>query len=136
SLTADSVNNSAAAIIGFSAPSQTATMPDPIIQTPGRVFYVMAAGNSEGFTLSLNAGANLIAMQPNTAKTLIWSGSDWLMASSDSTNLQAAQNMTYDSNSGELLIDESGDSATPAVDNLDTSEPDTSEKPASTEPLK
>lgn len=73
------VNNSSAVIVGFDTPDQTAGIPDPALTTPGRVLYVMGAGGSEAFTLSINGG-NYVAMQQNTAVTLIWNGSDWVIA--------------------------------------------------------
>ena len=73
------VNNSSAAIIGFDTGGQTASIPDPALTNPGRIFYVMGAGDSEAFTLSLNSG-DLYDMQANSAVTLLWNGSDWLVA--------------------------------------------------------
>lgn len=81
-----SVNNSAAVLVGFSNPDQTATLPDPTIQTAGRVLYVMAAGNSQEFTLSVNGGGtnNEFRLRPNTTATMIWNGTDWTSAGGDS----------------------------------------------------
>jgi len=82
-VTASSINNSAAVIVGFSTSDQTATLPDPTNQTAGRVLYITAANTSEAFTLAVNSGAtaNQIPMKKNVTTTLFWNGSDWTVAS-------------------------------------------------------
>ncbi len=81
-VTASSVNNSAAVIVGFSANGQTATLPDPTITTAGRIIYVTAANGSKDFTLSMNGGGagNQTTMRQNTTTTILWNGSDWTVA--------------------------------------------------------
>lgn len=107
-ITKASIDNSAAVIIGFSSTGQTATLPDPTISTAGRIIYIMAAGNSQDFTLSANDGGqgNEVTMRQNTATTMIWNGSNWLVAgASSSTTLQDAYNNTPQSAGGtEILL--------------------------------
>lgn len=101
-IAASTVNNSAAAVIGFDTTGQTASMPDPALTTPGRIFYVMGAGGSEAFTLSLNS-SDTYDMQANTAMTLIWNGSDWLVAGASGS--VAPQNfMMMQEGGGELMM--------------------------------
>ncbi len=73
------VDSSSAVMIGFSTPNQTATLPDPTIATPGRILYVLAANDSLPLALITN-GNESIAMQPKSALTLLWNGSDWVIA--------------------------------------------------------
>lgn len=93
-----SVNGSAVLIAGFSANGQVATLPDPGINTAGRIMYVTAANGSKEFTLRANAGAGIgveqnITMRQNTTATMVWNGSDWTSAGgSNSTTLQDAYN--------------------------------------------
>lgn len=106
-ITLNSINNSSAIIVGFSADGMTATMPDPTITTAGRVIYVTAANGSKDFTLSVNAGGqgNQIAMRQNTTATMIWNGNDWTAAgASSSTTLQAAYDNTLQSAGGAELV--------------------------------
>ncbi len=106
-LTSSSLNKSSAALIGFSATGQTATLPDPTIKTAGRVFYVMAAGDSQDFTLSVNGGGagNKITMRKNNATTLLWNGSDWVAAGgSSSTTLQDAYDNTPQETAGSEIV--------------------------------
>lgn len=102
------VNNASAVVIGFDASDQIAEIPDPTLTTPGRILYVMAAGNSEDFTLSINGGDNTLSMQQKTASTLMWSGSDWLVAGSSSSVLQNGGNQMMFSGFGgdELMMSE------------------------------
>lgn len=99
-----SVDNSAAVIVGFSASGQTATVPAPTIQTPGRIIYVIAADDSRDFSLSFNQGefTRSLNMQPSTAATLIWNGTSWVtIGGSSATSLQDV----YDnSDSGEIAL--------------------------------
>jgi hypothetical protein len=93
-ITASTVNNNSAAIIGFSATGQTATLPDPTLTTAGRILYVTAAGSSEPFTLATNVGGDAeqsITLRKNTTATLLWNGDDWTVAGgSNTTTLQDA----------------------------------------------
>ena len=83
-----SVDGSAAIIVGFSANSKTAAIPDPTNTTAGRVIYVMAASGSKDFGLVLNGGGtgNTHTMRENSAITLMWNGNDWLVAGTSSSN--------------------------------------------------
>lgn len=113
-VTASSVNNTSAIIIGFNTASQTATVPDPTNTTAGRIVYITAANGSSDFTLSLNGGGigNLTSMRQNTSATLIWNGNDWTVAgASNSTTLQSAYNNTLQSAGGAELIVSSGTNA-------------------------
>ena len=106
-ITAASVNNSSAILAGFSATSQTATLPDPTIATAGRVIYITAANTSKDFTLSVNGGGigNTIAMRQNTTATMIWNGVDWTAAgASSSTTLQSAYDNTLTTAGGAELV--------------------------------
>lgn len=106
-ITAASVNNNSAIIVGFSTDGQTATLPNPGVATAGRIIYVTAANNSKDFTLSVNGGGtgNQIAMRQNTTATMIWSGSVWTAAgASSSTTLQAAYDNTLQSAGGAELV--------------------------------
>ncbi len=90
-----SVNNAAAVIIGFSATGKTATLPDPVITTPGRALYIMAAPTSESFILSTNGGTTNIAITPNTTTMVMWNGDDWTtQPSTSSLPLQTADSNT------------------------------------------
>ena len=79
-ITQSTVDSSSAAMIGFSVADQTATLPDPTLLTPGRILYVMAANDSQVFSLLIN-GTEKLSMQAKTALTLLWNGSDWVVAS-------------------------------------------------------
>jgi hypothetical protein len=81
-VTANSVNNAAAIIVGFTTAGKTASIPDPTITTAGRIIYVTAANGSKDFTLSVNGGgkANETVMRQNTTTSLLWNGSDWTVA--------------------------------------------------------
>ncbi|HPF30906.1 MAG TPA: carbohydrate binding domain-containing protein [Candidatus Saccharibacteria bacterium] len=102
-----SVDESSAIIIGFNTSNQTATLPDPTINTPGRIIYLTAAYGSNDFNISVNGGGvgNTIAMRQNTTATMIWSGTDWTAAgASSSTTLQSAYDNTMQSAGGAELI--------------------------------
>lgn len=79
-ITDSSVNNSSAVIVGFNAEGKTATLPDPILKTPGRIMYVIAAEESKDFTLSIG-GSNQVKMRASTATTVLWSGANWVLVS-------------------------------------------------------
>jgi hypothetical protein len=106
-ITAASVNNNSAVIVGFNTIGQTAILPNPGITTAGRIVYVTAANSSQEFTLSVNGGGvgNLIAMRQNTTATMIWSGTAWTAAgASSSTTLQSAYDSTLQSAGGAELV--------------------------------
>lgn len=87
-LATGSVDGSAAIIVGFSTDSKSVTVPDPSNTTAGRVIYIMAADTSHKFNLSLNGGGagNTYSMVENTATTLMWNGSDWVVAGTSQSN--------------------------------------------------
>ncbi|MEO5950615.1 MAG: hypothetical protein ABIQ04_04160 [Candidatus Saccharimonadales bacterium] len=118
-ITASSVNNSSAVLVGFSADGKTATLPNPTITTAGRIMYIMAASGSKDFTLSVNGGGagNQITLRQNTTATVLWNGSAWTSANtSSSTTLQDAYNNTPQTDSGSsLTLSNSGDSATQGI---------------------
>lgn len=130
------VDNSSAAIIGFSQADQTATLPDPTLSTPGRVFYVMAADDSLPFTLMLN-GNDSISMQPKSARTLLWNGSDWVRADSGGEqpemvidNNNPVEGLQVENNTlPELEINPDSTSPEPSTtadeEELETSQPET-----------
>ncbi|MDB5182045.1 MAG: exported protein of unknown function [Candidatus Saccharibacteria bacterium] len=108
-ISAVSVNNTSAIIVGFtsSANNPTATLPDPANTTPGRILYVTGANGTKDFTLIVNGGGvgNQIAMRQNTSATMIWNGADWTAAgASSSTTLQAAYDNTLASAGGAEII--------------------------------
>ena len=111
-ISANSVNNSGAILVGFNTTGKTATLPDPTIATAGRIIYLTAANGSQDFTLSVNGGGmgNQIAMRQNTTATMIWNGSDWTAAgASSSTTLQSAYDNTMQSAGGaELIVSHTG----------------------------
>jgi hypothetical protein len=112
-ITAATVNNNAAAIIGFSTTGKIATLPDPTLTTAGRIIYVTAAGGSQNFTLQANAGEDAeqnITMRKNTTTTLLWNGSDWTVAGgSSSTTLQDAFTNTPQNAAGsDVIVSEDG----------------------------
>lgn len=77
SIAQSSVDNSSAIVAGISTDDQTATLPSPTNKTAGRILYIIASSDSHPFTLS--ASDNAVAMQPNTALALIWSGTAWAL---------------------------------------------------------
>lgn len=89
-----SVNGSAAIIVGFSTTGQVATLPDPTITTAGRAIYIMGANGSEDFALAINGASSHISMRANTAVSMLWNGSDWIVAG---TSGSVALNDIYDS---------------------------------------
>lgn len=95
-----SVNTAAAITVGFNATDQTATLPDPTKLTAGRILYVMASGDSEEFSLAINGGGNdnEITMRADTAASLMWNGSDWIVTGTTGTSsLQDVYNVASDS---------------------------------------
>ncbi len=81
-VTDSSVNNSSAVIVGFNTSGRSATLPNPATTTAGRIFYVMASGDSEDFTLRANVGGGVeleqtIMMRKNVSAALLWNGEAW-----------------------------------------------------------
>ncbi len=105
-ISSQTVNSSSAVIAGFSTTGKTATLPDPTNTTPGRIIYVMAATNTENFSLRINVGEGdgieqSISMRKNTTATMIWNGSNWTAAGANSsTSLQDAYDNSQSSGSG------------------------------------
>jgi hypothetical protein len=102
-----SVNNSSTIIVGFAQQGKTATLPNPTLNTIGRVVYISASSLSKDFTLAINGGGtgNQVAMRANTSATMIWNGSAWTAAgASSSTTLQAAYDNTLQGAGGAELI--------------------------------
>ena len=116
-LSATTINTSAAALVGFSTGGQAATIPDPTNQTAGRIFYVMAAGGSEPFTLRANVGDGTgveqnITMRQNTTATMVWNGSSWTSAGASNTvTIQDAYNNSLQSADGgaEITVENGND---------------------------
>lgn len=113
-IAASTVNNSSAVLVGFSNSGQAATLPNPTITTAGRILYVMAASNSEDFTLRANIGGGAgieqnITMRKNTTATMIWNGSNWTAAgASSTTTLQDAyNNAPQNTGDAELILNNS-----------------------------
>lgn len=115
---ASTINSASGMMIGFSATGQTATLPDPTIATAGRIMYVMAAGNSEKFTLSFNGGgaADQITMKPNATAALLWNGSDWTSASASTS-----KPIEYTDSGTRLQIGDGLDNGDPTLLTLDKS---------------
>ncbi len=111
SITQSSVDSSAAVIVGFSAIEQTAHLPEPTNKTAGRIIYVIAADDSEDFSLSYSETdpEKKITLQKNTAATMIWSGSSWVTVSGSASTPPNLQDV-YDNSDGELVLN--GDSET------------------------
>lgn len=107
-ISATTVNNASAVIVGFSAAGQTATLPDPANTTAGRIIYVMASGTTQDFTLKANAGGEAeqnVLMKKNTTTTLIWNGGDWTVAGgSGVTTLQNTYDNTPQAAGGDELV--------------------------------
>jgi hypothetical protein len=90
-LSASTVNNASAAVIGFSTSNQAAILPDPVNKTAGRIFYVMAGATSQEFTLRANIGAGIgieqqLTIKPSTTMPLLWNGNDWIPANSQQSS--------------------------------------------------
>ncbi len=104
-----SLNNNGSIVVGFdsSVSGKTASLPDPTITTAGRLLYVTAASGSSDFTLAFNGGGagNKVTMRQNTATSLIWNGTDWIVVgASNSTTLQDAYNNTPQSAGGAEIV--------------------------------
>lgn len=115
-ITSASVNSSAGVLVGFSETDQVATLPDPIIKTAGRVTYIMAAPDSEPFTLSINGGGagNEISLKPNTSTALVWNGNDWT-----TTGATAAKALEYSSDNAQIQVGDGLDEGEATVLTLD-----------------
>lgn len=110
-ISAASLNSSSAVIVGFSGSNQTAYLPDPGNTTAGRILYVMAANDSESFTLSANADTTRTVLQPKTTATMMWNGTAWTIAGTASpTALSDLYNT--DSGSTNIQIGDINDSTT------------------------
>ena len=105
-IASSTVNSSAAVVVGFSMEDQVATLPDPSLTTAGRIIYLMAAKDSEAFTLRVNEGGtgNEFTMQPNTATAMIWNGDDWLPTVASPSNSQTDTPLTVPDGSEEPLL--------------------------------
>lgn len=116
SIAASSVNNNAGVMVGFSVADQTATLPDPIIKTAGRVIYVMAASDSETFTVSINGGGvgNEVRLKPNTTATMVWNGSDWT-----ASGATTSRPVDYSADGMQIQVGDGVDAGDPTVLTLD-----------------
>lgn len=106
-VTQSSVDNSSAVVVGFNTTGRTATLPDPTIKTAGRIMYIMAAADSQDFTLSINGGgpSNLITVRRNTTVTIISNGTNWSVAGgSNLTTLQDAYTNTPQNAAGSDIV--------------------------------
>lgn len=115
-IASSSVNNSAGILVGFDTVDQTATLPDPIIKTAGRVIYVMAAGDSEVFTIVINGGGedNEITMKPNTTATMVWNGSAWT-----ASGATTSKPVSYSAEGTKIQVGDGLDNGDPTVLTLD-----------------
>ncbi len=121
-ITATSVNNAAAIVVGFNTVNQSAQLPDPTNTTAGRIIYVTGAADSLDFTLAINGGGagNRIAMGPKKTTSLLWNGSDWTVAggsasvnTADSIENVKIGSASDDGNTTLLTLDKA--SAAPAI---------------------
>ncbi|MBN9397602.1 hypothetical protein J0I05_00080 [Candidatus Saccharibacteria bacterium] len=117
-ITSTSLNNSSVLLVGFSATGQTATLPDPTITTAGRLVYIMGANNSKDFSLTMNGGGtgNLITLRANSAATLMWNGSDWVVTGSSADSILQGTDKGGDTN---VQIGDGSDTTTPTLLTLD-----------------
>jgi hypothetical protein len=137
-ITQATVDTSSAAMVGFSTASQTATLPDPTLATPGRILYIMAANDSLPFSLIINQNEPL-SLQGKTALTLLWNGSDWVVASqngapSQPTTTPADPVVTEETEEQPpLVIEEGTDNGAVAIEGADpandgpTTDPETTD---------
>ncbi len=136
-VTQQTVDSSSAVIIGFSEPDQTATLPDPTVATPGRILYIMAANDSQALSLITN-GDESITMQPKSALTLLWNGSDWIVAghAGSSNNGPIEPEITEEPPAEEDITIEEGEvQEEMAIDpGENTGDTTTTEAPVETEP--
>lgn len=108
SVTQATVDNSSALTLGFNNADQAATLPDPTLATPGRILYIMASNDSLPFTLIIN-GDKSLTLLPKSAQTLLWNGSDWLVASGVGSSGNGPQNpevILDDNDTGSISIEE------------------------------
>jgi hypothetical protein len=121
-VTSQSVNNSAAVMLGFSVAGLSATLPDPLNKTPGRIYYVTASAGSKDFTFIMNGGGkgNQPTMRANTTIPLLWNGSDWTIASTTNYGVNTINNVetmqigsgTADGNTTLLTLDKAASAPT------------------------
>jgi len=121
-VTSLSVNTSAAVLLGFSATGLSATLPDPLNKTAGKIYYVSASPTSKDFTLLINGGGkgNQPSMRANTTIPLLWNGADWTIASTTNYGVNTTNNVetmqigngTADSNTTLLTLDKASSSPT------------------------
>ncbi len=118
------VDSSSAIMIGFSTGNQSATLPDPTIATPGRILYIMAANESVPFSLITN-GDESIAMRPKSALTLLWNGSDWIVAGhvAASGNGPKEPAISEDETANDITIEAGDTSETIAIEGGGQGEP-------------
>lgn len=135
-ITQKTVDSSSGVMIGLAAPEQTATLPDPTVATPGRILYVIAANDSEPLSLITN-GDESIALQPKTALTLLWNGSDWIVAGhvggapvTDPKEPEIAEEVPVEN---DLTIEEGEADEPIAIEEDDTANAPEVEEPAETE---
>ncbi|HEU0266615.1 MAG TPA: hypothetical protein VFQ70_03235 [Candidatus Saccharimonadaceae bacterium] len=107
-----SVDNSSAIMVGISTDAQTATLPDPTNKTAGRILYIIASSDSHPFTLS--ASENAVAMQPNTALALIWSGTSWALVNGTGapTSTPSSSTLAPTNETGQTLQSQNTDQTT------------------------
>lgn len=122
-ITQSTVDSSSAAMVGFNATGQTATLPDPSLATPGRILYIMAANDSLPFSLIIN-GSESLSLQGKTALTLLWNGSDWVVASqngapSPPTTTPPEPTVTENTEETPLVIEEGTDGGTVDIENTE-----------------
>lgn len=128
--TQSSVDSSSAIMLGFSSDDQTATLPDPTNATPGRILYVMAANDSKAFSLIVNSNES-IQMYPKTALTMLWNGSDWVVAGHTGAPIgmpvepEVVEEAETDNSA--ITIDDNDESGEVAIDNSNIPEGSQSE---------
>jgi fibronectin-binding autotransporter adhesin len=105
--------------IAPAASGRSYTVPTPTTTTAGRVIYVSNIHATSSFTL---VGGSSVLINPGVTATLLWNGSAWTFAGTDSSNLQAAYN---NSTSPEIVLGTAStagitvkDNATPISGNL------------------
>lgn len=133
-LTQTTVDSSSAVMVGFSTEGQSAQLPDPTVATPGRILYIMAANNSLPFSLIVN-GDESLAMKSKTALTLLWNGSDWVVAGhtgSNNSGPQAPEIVDDGDMEDDMIIENGTSEETITVDPGEPLQPeqDTSQSPA------
>ncbi len=110
-ISSTSIDGKSGILTGFSASGKTATLPDPLNTTAGRIIYIMAAAGSENFTLSANDGSTTVTMRPDTTATMLWNGSDWSVAGTTSSST-THDVYSSETNSSNVTIGDNTDSST------------------------